>query len=313
MPELVCPAANRDVWLVARRQGITATDIVTILGLSPYDSPYSLFWRKLGQIPEVPDNDRFKLGRYLEPYAIERWMLEHPDVQLETAQGLYRSSARPWQLATPDGLLEGAVFEAKTSADIAGDQWGDGIPPAVRAQVLWQMDVMDVAAGHVGVLFLPSGEFRSYIIEHAFDSDGAMGRFSPGHQDLCAACQDLLLMRDQGLRFWCRIEQNDAPDPDASMATLAAVRARFPRHETKEAEVDGGLWNAWYGARSEIDRWEEIARGYESQLREQAGEARTYLVGGVKVATRVIVDAQIKAHTRHQDYIRRIKIGDDDD
>src|SRR5215469_3282291 len=108
MPELVCSTADRDAWLTARRSGVTATDIVTIMGLSAYDSPYSLYWRKLGQVPEVEDNDRFKLGRYLEPYARALWTDEHPDITAHEGGGLYRSDARPWQMATPDLIEYGA-------------------------------------------------------------------------------------------------------------------------------------------------------------------------------------------------------------
>jgi hypothetical protein len=35
-------------------------------------------------------------------------------------------------------------------------------------------------------------------------------------------------------------------------------------------------------------------------------------VDGLPVARRIIVDAQVKAHTRHQDYLRRIEPKRDD-
>ena len=57
---------------------------------------------------------------------------------------------------------------------------------------------------------------------------------------------------------------------------------------------------------------EELARGLEIQLREQAGEAAELCVDGQLVARRVVSDAQVKAHTRHQDYIRRVKQQGDD-
>ena len=85
MPELIPAVPGSPEWHAARRLGVTATDIVTILGLSHWDSPYSLFWRKLGQVPDVEDNARFRLGRELEP-IIANWWAE------ETAPGIY---ARP--------------------------------------------------------------------------------------------------------------------------------------------------------------------------------------------------------------------------
>jgi hypothetical protein len=194
MPELLPYEPRTPEWHAARRSGVTATDIVTILGLSSWDSVYSLFWRKMQQIPEIEDSDRFRLGRYLEEYTAQLWSAEHSRSLRQGA--LYRHAGRSWQLATLDRSLEVGTglqpLELKSWADADRHSWGGGVaryegrigddgehldpepvqPPAgnsipakVRAQVLWQMDVMDVATGHVGVVFLPSGEFRSYTIE----------------------------------------------------------------------------------------------------------------------------------------------------
>jgi hypothetical protein len=106
------------------------------------------------------------------------------------------------------------------------------------------MDVMDVSTGHVGVVFLPSGEFRSYTIEH-HESHPArdLGDLSDYS---CPICQDIALMRAAGAEFMARLRlELPPPDPDASAATLAAVRARFTRQPAKEAEVEHDLWQSW--------------------------------------------------------------------
>ena len=312
MPELIPAEPGSPEWLAARRAGVTATDIGTILGLNPRDSAYSLYWRKLGQVPEVEDNDRFALGRYLEQYVADRWDDANPADMLE-AGGLYRHSDRPWQMATTDRLVHKlahhdgkvngtyvnphAVWEGKTSA--THDGWGsDGtadVPPHVRAQVLWQMDVMGVAAGHVGVVFLPSGEFRSYEIGGHVDDEGANRR-------------DQDLMREAGEEFMARLRlELPAPDPDASAATLAAVRARFARQPDKQAEVDRHVFNGWQMWKDRKDEAEAKMREGEIILREQAGEASVLTVDGQPVARRYVMDQQVKAHTRHMDYLKRIK------
>lgn len=317
MAQLVEVAPGSPEWLAARRGGVTATDIVSILGLSSYDSPYSLFWRKLGQVPDEPDRDRWELGKILEPYVCKLWMQWYQDEHWLTEGGLWRSSAREWQLATPDAIVDydgkpWGVFEAKSWADADRSSWEAGPPPRVRAQVLWQMDVLDVAAGHVGVVFLPSGRFESYTIEHQgaeHDIGAAMEWAINGNQDrLCSACGDIGLMRAAGEEFWRRLTlELPPPDPDSSAATLAAVRARFTRADAKQAEVDDAVFGHWRDAKEQAGHWDHLARGFEIQLREQAGEARELTVDGELVARRVIVDAQVKAHTRHQDYLRRVK------
>jgi putative phage-type endonuclease len=319
MPELVPAEPRTPEWHAARRAGVTATDIVTILGLSHWDSVYSLFWRKMQQVPEVEDNDsdRFRLGRELEKYVLHRWN-ESESSRWAYPAGLYRHSERAWQMATLDaGVLEApggnlskfaGPLELKLWADADRHSWQDAPPAQVRAQVLWQMDVMDVAVGHAGVVFLPSGEFRSYTIEHIDNCPRADG-LGIG----CTACPDIDLMRFQGEEFMARLRlELPPPDPGASMATLAAVRARFTRQPDKQAEIDPALWINFDVRCDVLKAAEEMKRMAEIRIREQMGEATLATVDGQPVARRVIVDAQVKAHTQHQDYLRRIEPKGDD-
>jgi putative phage-type endonuclease len=316
MPELLPYEPGSPDWLAARRHGVTATDIVTILGLSAHASTYSLYWNKLGQVPDPPGNDRWRLGRELEPYIVQRWeeASTSPGYFAFSPAGLYRHSERDWQMATPDRVLRTAdtlpsdpaippasVLEVKSWADAARHMWQDGPPAAVRAQVLWQMDVMDVTAGYVGVLFLPSGEFRSFVISHFDDAAGCY----PGK--LCDLCADQHLMLAAGEEFMARLRlELPAPDPDSSAATLAAVRARFARTPDKTAEVDTDAWDGFCAWSHDVENGQTHKRAYEIKLREQAGEASVYTVNGKPVARRVVSDAQVKAHTRHNDYLCRV-------
>jgi putative phage-type endonuclease len=307
MPELVC-AADDPGWLAARRAGVTATDIVTILGLSSTDSAYSLYYRKRGEVPDLPDNDRWRLGRELEPYIFQRWWQEHSsehgDYNSECARLLWRNSERPWQLATPDQVLSWAhedesiagtpraVVECKTWADADKPSWQDGPPPAVRAQVLWQMDVMSVTTGHVGVVFLPSGEFRSHVIE--LDD---------------AAEADIMCMIAAGTVFYDRMRGNmPPPTVDGSAATLAAVRARFPKPaDRKVVAIDSDLYDGWSSLKAAATVAQNEARQAESKIREQLGEATDIEVDGQVVARRRVYDSPVKAHVRHVDGIWPVK------
>ncbi len=317
MADLIDVEPGSAEWLAARRAGVTATDIVTIVGLSAWDSVYSLFWRKLGQVPDEPERDRWELGKALEPYIIKRWV--HQDPELPRAiqpGGLYRSSERDWQMAILDAVVimpGNAVLELKSWADADRRRWESGPPAAVRAQVLWQMDVMDVAAGHVGVVFLPSGEFRSYTIRHENECTGKGNKLSYPSLS-CSICDDQVLMREAGLEFMARLRlELPPPDPDSSAATLAAVRARFARVPDKQADVDPELWARYQANALMIDAHATLKREYEIALREEAGEAQMLCVDGQPVARRIVSDSQVKAHTRHVDYLRRITPKGDDD
>lgn len=309
MPELIDVQPGTPEWHDARRQGVTATDLPAILGISPHDSAYSLYYRKRGELPDAGDNDRFRLGRELEPYILDRWQ---EDAERTVVKGgLYRSDDRPWQMATLDAFTYDTdePVEVKSWADADKHTWDESPPPSVRAQLLWQMDTMSVARGHVGVLLLPSGEFRSFTLECSCeveaDTNGTI---------LCELHEDILMMRSAGFDFHMRIIDGQPPSLDGSVMTLAAVRARLIPAPGKTAVVDAYLAGMIASERAEVKRHETSARLWEARLREQAGEATVYTDNeGTILARRVIVDAPVKAHTRHSDYIRITNQKADDD
>jgi len=318
MPELIC-AADDPRWLEERRKGVTATDLPVILGLASWASPYSLWAEKSGITDPAPDNDRFRLGRELQPYIIQRWT-EATARGEGLPGGLWRSTARPWQMATPDhvhwdlyGTRPEAVLEVKSWADMDRHSWDDGPPPAVRAQILWQMDVMDVPRGHWGVLFLPSGEFRSGVIEH--DPKWPLGRdvthTLPGK--ICDLCSDILMMRSAARDFLDLIDLGTPPDVDGSAATLATLRARFTPQEGPAAEISEDLWETWIAAKVFESGAKADAKEAEAKIREIIGTATRIKVGGQVVGRRIIATAQVKAHTRTQDYLRVVNGGGNGD
>jgi len=168
------------------------------------------------------------------------------------------------------------------------------------------MDTLDVGTGHVGVVFLPSGEFRSYTIEHNHIPAPGDPATNP---TACVSCFDLAAMREAGYEFYRRMTgELPPPDVDGSAATLAALRARFadPRKD-KSAPVDGTLWAAWSDAKDVTAAFKSKAAGFEAEIREQLGEATLIEVGGEVVGRRIISMASVKAHTRTQDYLKIIK------
>ncbi|WP_308006141.1 YqaJ viral recombinase family protein, partial [uncultured Porphyromonas sp.] len=56
---------NREDWLESRTEGIGASDIATIVGLNPYETPYSLWRRKLGLDPAKEETLPMKLGHLM--------------------------------------------------------------------------------------------------------------------------------------------------------------------------------------------------------------------------------------------------------
>ena len=141
-------------WLEWRAEGITATEMVIILGLNPYEgrTPYRLYLEKTGQAnpPEVNTfhTDR---GHRLEPRA-RAFCEDRDSVVLETPCIEY--SAWPTLRASLDGLtLEGDIvyeFKAPSPSVFAEIRKNGTASPTYaqhRAQVLTQCICADTTEG----------------------------------------------------------------------------------------------------------------------------------------------------------------------
>lgn len=281
---ILSPDASREEWLAARREGITATECAVIAGLLPpaWDSPFALYHRKLGDLPEVEPNDVMRLGAELEPYVCHRFAECHPEFLL-TYGGLYAHPDRHWQLATPDRLVHEqlqspslyddcppvALLEAKTVS--SWDEWGDtddDVPVYYRAQCLWQADVMSVDVVYLAAVNRMSGVYRCYVITR--DET------------------DLALLRGEAEAFLDRLATGDPPDIDASPATTTALKGIWPEVDDSEAEVPAELAARYARACRGVKDAQSFKTRAEGEIRAALRTARTAVCDGEKVATRSV-------------------------
>lgn len=298
-------------WYETRRQGVTASEIPVILGLSPWSSPFNLYWEKLGEIDPQADTETLAWGRDLEAAILGRFARQHPELGV-TRGGLFHHADDPRRMATPDALAHprrrpadnptvrrlgtyrsrpSAVVQVKTAAD--PHEWGeegtDQIPAHYLAQVRWEMHVMGVRAAHVPVLF--SGRtYREYVV----------------HQD----DNDVALMVKAAGEFLDRIEAGDPPDIDAHPATTRTLQQIHPERGEGEIEVPGTWVRQWQLA----DRLEQAAAQRkalaENRLRALIGDHHAATVNGQPVANKVVynqrrVDSQaLKAAGVYDRYAR---------
>lgn len=283
---------DRETWLAERRKGITASEIAALLGISPFQSPFNLYWQKRGEVSEDFDSDRLELGRVLEPYTASRYRKAHPEFILTAPAGLWQSTERPWQLATPDGLLHdaesyglierGGVFEIEPAAAWEGktsatyEDWGedgsDEIPAYIRAQALWQLDVMGLEIVHVSCLFLITQKVRTYVV--AYDTT------------------DVELMRKRALEFLARLEAEDPPPIDSHPATTAALKALYPKVEDdEEATIRADVAEAYRWTRASLTAAKIDAAEAENLLRAEMGAAKVAVdPDGERVCSRSIYE-----------------------
>lgn len=260
-----------DEWL----QLITASKVAAILGLSPWESPFSLWHRMNGTVPGQGTSPAKERGHYLEP-AIAQWFADqHPEWNVVYAPGLYLAAGNERHAASPDGLLHAssagkasAALEVKTAA--RDDEWGragtDEVPIYYRAQALWQAYVLDVPRVHFAVLtsYL---EFREYVVER--DEE------------------DLALIHQAVEAFLTSLDEGRPPLVDGSTATYEVVRRLHPEIDRElDVDVDPDLFAAWVEARRAAEEASDNQRHTAALLMEQMGSARRGLIDGVAVVRR---------------------------
>src|SRR5699024_4947835 len=112
-----------DAW----RRIVTASKAAAILGVSPYDSPRSMWHLMRGDLPPAEVKPQHTRGHFLAAPILAWWESTTPGVRRIRRQ-VQRTLARyPWAAATLDALAhteDGPVIvEAKSSA--RAEQWGE--------------------------------------------------------------------------------------------------------------------------------------------------------------------------------------------
>lgn len=249
-------------WHAARTHGVGGSEIGTILGLSPFDSRFALWHRKAGNIGQVDENDEMEWGKRLEPPILGKYQETHPDLDYDVRNGTFVHTDRPWQIANPDLLAKDRVVEAKLS--LFGDGWGepgtDEVPPHVRCQVLWYMDVLEVEAADICVL-IGGFDYREYVVEYGQG--------------------EAIELRTAAVEFLDTIERGERPDIDEHSATYQAIKELHPDIDPIEVELDN------LTARTYI-----TAKNAEKEAKARAQHATSLVADAMGAAQRATWDGE---------------------
>ncbi|MER5312737.1 lambda-exonuclease family protein [Streptomyces sp. NPDC002773] len=196
---------------------ITATEIAAVVGLSPWQSRFSLWHKKAGlPTPPFQSNPAMEWGNRLEAAVAKKWADEHSMELHET--GTWRHRDRDWQRATPDRIGADCLVEVKTSP--LGEGWGpagsDEIPVYYRCQIQWQMDVTGYRTTHVALL-VSGHDYREYTVEY----DKA----------------DARILRDAAWRFLDDVRRGNRPPIDGADATYQTIRVQPDGREDRDVEI----------------------------------------------------------------------------
>jgi predicted phage-related endonuclease len=269
---------------------MSASKIAAVVGLSPYESRFSLYHRMAGLIPAQEDDPALRRGHYLEPAVMAWFRDQHPTWEITAAQAttpdewltlpdgrrhpVWRSAMDPIFTASPDGFAlteDGrACVEVKTASD--SDEWGapgtDEIPKGYLTQVQWQMGVLGLPRTYVAVLTAYL-DLREYVVD-----------FDP---------EDWAYLTAEAHAFLDSLPGGSAeqkPDIDRHTATYEAVKQLHPEIEDRKVELDADLVREYCTARHALTHAEARLQQATSRVADALGNAKTGTYLGQTIARR---------------------------
>lgn len=209
--------SSRQEWLTERAKGIGSSEIATIMGVNPWQTPYQLWERKVGAAAEEQDSPILRAGHMLEE-VVAKYYAE------DARKHVIKSSAGDWVAVdkdcpilrvSPDRLYflkglggERGVLECKTTSKGIDK---DDIPMNYFCQLQYQMGILGLQRGTLA--WLERGVTFDYQ-EFDFDSD----LFD--------------LMRCKAVEWWKTYVEGNTPPPPISAKDVIAIHP-----DSKDAEA----------------------------------------------------------------------------
>lgn len=253
--------SGSDEWHAARASGLGGSEIAAVLGLSPWESYWSLWHRKKNLLPPVRENELMVMGSLFEPVIYEHYRdnLLPPGHTMTTGE-TFRHHAYPWMIANPDGLIWDADGNLVDGLEIKcayrDDKWGtegtDEIPIYYKTQVGWYCIVMGLPGMNIRVVF-GVGDWRTY-------------RYEPSEKDI-------LTLATAGQEFMTRLEANIQPNLDTHLATYEALKLLHPEIDGSTVQVSADLADRWWAGQNTLAAAEETLQGVRNELALTMGES----------------------------------------
>lgn len=184
--EIILPeCAGRDAWLTARRGGVGGSEVGALVGVSEYETPFSIWDTKMNGGKDLSEVAAVEWGHRLEHVVADK-VAEEIGLVSRFAGGLWARRDNPVLRVTPDRLAcrprswtAVGVIECKTAGDdehwesgvIYADGTGTGSAPlSYQAQLQWQLGILGLKKGWLGCFVL--GQERSFFtVEVHFNPD----------------------------------------------------------------------------------------------------------------------------------------------
>ena len=264
---------SREQWLEARKEGIGASEVASVIGVNPWETPYQLWLRKTGRAPELRQNAAMRAGHILED-AVARYFSEDSGreiIKRSAVDFMYVDEEKPFLRVSPDRMYwlgdgrsdaDKGILECKTTQSSIDP---DDLPRNYFCQV--QMLMYVSRYDHASLAWLERG-------------------INFGYKDIEAVPEFQEWLAHEVEQFW-RVNVLGDVEPDALDA--GDVMLKYPTHEAgKSVEVGSELledYRRLKGVREEIERLGETKERLEERLKMAFGDAEALTFKGETLAT----------------------------
>lgn len=274
MSTTVIRPKDRAEWLEFRKSGIGSSEVATIVGLNPWETPYQLWRRKIGLDTPKDENFAMKAGHYLEDAVSMFWQDEtgRQVIKRSTGDWIIRNNERPYIQVSPDRTywLEGmkhndtnkGILECKTT-QMSID--ADDLPKHWFCQVQYQLGGAELM--HGSIAWLTQG--REF-----------------GYKDLSLVPDFYGWLVEEVERFWT---DNILGKKEPAAVSVQDVLLKYNRHtDGKIVEVDDTIFEAYNrlkGLKKDLAAIEKEKDELEGRIKLGFGDAEAISYGGQTIAT----------------------------
>lgn len=222
---------DRKQWLEERKSGIGGSDAAAIIGLSDWESPYSVWADKMGYLPAKEDSEAMRQGRDLEAYVAGRFT-ELTGKKVRRNNKMQRHPVHTFMLANIDRDIVGerSGLECKTTSVMNTRKFKGGeFPVHYYCQCVHYMTVLNYTRWYLAVLVL-NAQFMVYQmtrIENDTTPEWCTASVYVGEEEISS-------LIEEEKKFWSLVEAKTQPEIDGMEATKRALLCVHPADAEKE-------------------------------------------------------------------------------
>ena len=274
MSNTIIRPKDRTEWLKYRESGIGSSEVATIVGLNPWETPYQLWRRKVGLDAPKQENFAMKAGHYLEDAVSLFWQDETGQQVIKSSAGdwIIRDDERPYLQVSPDRTYwladmphsneNKGILECKTTQMTIDE---DDIPKHWFVQVQYQLGVAGYQ--HGSLAWLTQG--RNF-----------------GYKDLAFVPDFFAWLVEEVDKFWV---DNIQAKQEPTAANVQDILLKYNRHtDGKIVEVNDEIFAAYQDLKAVKDKLsaiEEKKTALEEKIKLGFGDAEAISYDGQTLAT----------------------------